>query len=356
MYKKNDLSNIFGKSDEAFKAKFDDTLANLMAQERSQPQRRRMSIGAIVTIIVVCALMLTGTAYAVSQINFQFNRQVDDVDMGGPLILISIPEEEYQDEHGWRYGYLYLFYAPEHQPVIRVQTVERLREQLRSSVFAHDGQPFDLFVPIPDSNDYYASSRGNALFNELGEEIAEIYFSYFDDGIPRVSIMNVADYEAMIAMQDDSDYFVTTVDYSKAADRLGMSFRLPGIFTDLFEPPEFRVQLPIPHATQDENGAVIEETFLRSEVRVWYNGEPGIYFFATPLRNEDTFLQEWYLVDSIIEEGLIADTVVYKIVNDSMIRYTWEHEGLIYMLFNFFDVPDQFTDEQFIEIIWSMIK
>jgi len=224
-------------------------------------------------------------------------------------------------------------------------------------VYTYDGQPFDLFVPIPDSNDYYANSRGNALFNEFGEEIAEIYFSYIDEEtIPRVNIMTVAEYEAANAAQDDSDFIIVTADYSKAADLIGMNFRLPTILTEDFDPPEFRVQLPIPHIIQDVNGAIIEDTFFSSEVRVSYNGEPGIYFFATPLRNEDTFLSEWFLVDSIIEEGLIADTVVYRIINDNMIRYTWEHEGLVYMLFNFFNVPDQFTDEQFIEIIWSMIK
>jgi len=361
MYNEKDLSNIFGKSDEAFKAKFDDTLTNLKTQE-SRPQRRQKSMGAIVAIIVICALMLTGTAYAISHIYFQFIRQVDDVDMG-PWILISMPDEEYQSEYGWRYGYPYLFYAPERKPVIRAQTVEILRERLSTIVFTYNGQPFDLFIPIPDSNDYYANSRGNTLFNEFGEEIAEIYFSYFnDESIPSVSIMTMAEHEAMRALGDDlgGDFgftITTTDDYSKAADLTGMNFRLPAIFTEGFDPPEFRVQLSTPPVYQHENGAITEGTsYVWDEVRVGYNGEPGLGFLVTPVRSEDTFLHQWYLVDAIIEEGLIADTVVYKIINDDMIRYAWEHEGLVYMLFNFFDVPNQFTDEQFIEIIWNMIQ
>ena len=66
--------------------------------------------------------------------------------------------------------------------------------------------------------------------------------------------------------------------------------------------------------------------------------------------------REWYAPGAVIEECVLVDKTVYRIISDDFIRYTWEHEGLVYMLFQFFDVPNQFTDDQFVEIIWNMIR
>jgi hypothetical protein len=140
-----------------------------------------------------------------------------------------------------------------------------------------------------------------------------------------------------------------------------MVFRLPGIYTEYFGQPEFRVRRLLPPGIiiNPYTGEDLVTEVFPPEVRVLYTGEPsGIGFLITPVPDEnvDTFTLQWFMVDSIIEEGLVADTVVYRIINDELMRYTWEHEGLVYMLFNFFDRPNQFTDEQFIEIIWSMIE
>jgi hypothetical protein len=86
------------------------------------------------------------------------------------------------------------------------------------------------------------------------------------------------------------------------------------------------------------------------------NGDPGLYYFAEVKTGDDIATREWYAPGALIEECLIAEQTVYRILNDDMIRYAWEHDGLVYMIFQDKTDPNEFTDEQFFEIIWSMIQ
>jgi len=353
-----DIDNILTETLKSNEQPSGDLMAKVKTGAAREPiSRKSKNSKRFIRILIAAVLCLVtgGTVFAVSNNYFQFLSRVDEVDMG-TWQLISIPEEQYQSEFGRNAGYLYEYYAPDRIKKVDSETAYLLRQQMADMVFAANGQPFDIFSPASDSDGFYANAGDNVLYDEFGKEIAEIYYNTmesYDGLLVFVHIMTIEEEEAMRSA--DSDYITYTNDYAQAAQILGLEFRLPGIYTEGLDAPEFRASALMPIQLQDENYELYD-SYFNSEVRIWFNGDPGISYFVEKKHSEDSYVHQWYLVDSIIEEGMISDTTVFKIINDDMIRYTWEHEGLIYMLFNFFDVPNQFTDEQFSEIIYSMIS
>ena len=381
MYNKEDLAGLFGMSDEGFRTNFDNTLTKLRNEENVSSVRR--THWKMITVIVVfCVIAMTGVAYAVSQYNLRIVGQVDDADVGAAWKLVSVPENYYESIGEGIWQPLYYNYNNtklENPPQFTAEAAQALRKLLANNIFTADGYPFDLLVLDPDSNEYYADDRGlvlycnggycridnsgTAIYDKAGyndmEELAEIYYSAIGyNGEPiGLEISSIAWKDKQREAELVGEYGIkTTTDYAEAARLLGQEFRLPTAYIEGLAPPEYRIQEGFTQVLQNEiTGELEDGDEYGTAVYVRIKGDPGMYYFAE-VKTENNASREWYATGAVIEECVIAETTVYRVINDDMIRYTWEHDGLVYMIFQDKTDQNEFTDEQFAEIIWSMIQ
>jgi len=371
MYTEKDLSNMFGKPDDSFNENFDNTLAKLRVTEE-KANHRRMSTKVITLIIIVCIIALSGTAYAVSYFNIQFIGNKESVDTGGGFMLVGITENEWKDtvEIGAKGAY-FAEYSTELQPRFNAHHAEALRLLFAGEVFTADGETIDFLVLDHDTNEYYIDGNGSALYNKYGEELAEIYYVPEDfryDGKPvelELGWTKAFKEEQRQLSLIGGEYGKLTYDYDDAVNQMnGHRFRLPAVFMERFNfnSVEFSIQKPVPAHYYNEETDSYDEVFydLRGvTVYVRIAGNPGLYYWAEAPKDEENPSQsEWLVGVDRIEEWLIeeTDTTVHKLISSDRIRYTWKHDNIVYMLFNSFSIPNQFTDDEFMEIIFSMIS
>ena len=364
MYNEDDFSGLFGPSDERFRTSYNNTLAKLRTDDALHPARQR-HWKMIAVIVFICVIAMTGVAVAVSQYNMRVIGRVDDVDIGAAWKLISVPED-YYESIGEPLPILLYWYSMEKKqlPQLTEEEEQAMRVLLADKVFISDGEPFDLLALDQDSNEYVADSRGFTLYNESGEELAEITYYYNTIGRSGEPLGLVFRTKAEVDAQREAELSgqygtKITSDYEEASQLLGQEFRLPTIYTDSLDAPEYKIQEGFTAIiSKEENGSVVYEygDTYGTAVYVRMSGDPGIYYFAEAKTRDDTISRKWYAPGALIEECAIAEQTVYKITTDEIIRYAWELDGLVYMIFQDRVDPNEFTDEQFVEIIWSMIQ
>ena len=369
MFEEKDLANLFGKADDSFNENFNSTMAKL----KTTCNRRRsvrMSTKAITLIVVICIIALTGTAYAISQFTMQFVGNKETVDSGGGFFIVAVTESQWEEETQFGSLGVYIASAPsERQPRFDTEMAEALRLLLMNEVFAEGGEVFDFFVLDRNTGSYFIDDRGNALYNEAGEELAEIYYEPEDfkyNGKPvELWLLTKTDREEQRQRELAGDgYTKLTYDYNEAVQHMGgYNFRLPAVYTERLDLSmiQFRIQKPIPIEYYQPGMELNGEAHYDPRgvtVYVSIDGHPGLYYWAEAPRDEEIRpMTDWTVGVDRIEEWLISetDTTVYKLISNDGIRYTWKHDNIVYMLFNGFILPDQFSDEQFMEIIFSMV-
>jgi len=351
MYNENDLSELFGSSDERFRENYSNTLVKLRTEDVT---RKRHHWRMITVIVVVCMIAMTGVAYAVSQLNLKVVGRVDDIDIGAAWKLVAAAENYYESERISLSRGIYR-YDLQNERFLRFDpyTAQALCKLLADNVFTADGKPFDLLVADPQSGEYYADDRGNTLYDKSGAALAEIrYYSVVQSNPLSLETRTIDDVISQRELELEGQYGIKlTFDYSEAAGLLGANFRLPTVYTEDFEPPEYRLQ-GLPFTIDGIENRIGD----RLAVYVTIKGDPGIYFFAENALREGISPEDWFAPGAVIEECQLADRTVYRIINEEMTRYTWENDGLVYMIFQSTNDPNEFTDEQFVEIIWSMIQ
>lgn len=351
MDNENEFPEVFGSSDERFRKNYDNTLAKLRAEDTNNKRHHWRMISVIV---VVCMIAMTGAAYAASQINLHVLGFVDDVDIGAAWKLVTAPEDYYESEGVALSRGIYR-YDLQNEKYLRFDsnTAQALSEILSGNVFTADGNRFDLLVIDPQTGEYYADDRGNTLYDKSGAELAEIsYYSIIQSEPLRLETRTIDDVNSQREAELEGQYGIKiTFDYTEAAGLLGANFRLPAVYTEYLEPPEYRLQ-GLPYTADGVEFGPDD----RLAVYVTIKGDPGLYFFAEKVQGEGMSPEDWHAPGSIIEECQLADNTVYRITIDGLIRYTWEYDGLVYMIFQDTANPTEFTDEQFQEIILSMIQ
>jgi len=355
MYSKKKLSEVFGPSDEGFRVNFDNTLEKLRT-EGDNRRAARMPRKMTAILIAACLIVLGGVAYAVSKISMQFVNRVDDIDIGAVWQMVAVPEDFWGERDTTRREIVFYRYDVPKEKLLKIdpEREEVLRGDIGRAVFSADGEPFDLLVPIPDTFLYCADDRGNVLYNIDGEEIAEICYVMIGYTSPPnglyIETKAEEDRRRQGELRGENGAKITS-DYAEAARLLGRDFRLPAAHTESMDAPEYRLQgLPYIQDGVDLN----KDEGLK--VFVTMKDKPRLFYFAEVPREGDAVPLPWYAEGAVIEECTLEDKTVYRIINDGLVRYTWEHDGLVYMLFQDLEDPGEFTDEQFVEIIWSMIQ
>ena len=277
---------------------------------------------------IIC-ITLSATAFAVVSYIWE---HAERADTGGRWVMVPVEADYYEKEGISLAKALYCFDQCFTFPIFDEESMLILNDLLKDNVFTEDGEPFNLFIPV--AGGYQAADRGYSLFDTLGNGIGEIYYvSLGHQGKPiAIEVITIE-----ISIRNHNNYVDT---YEDASIFIGQSFRLPTIYIDSFSPPVFKIQ---------------DDYYInRYSVYINYEGEPGMYFFVEKTRTDS--YEEWVAPGAVITATEMAGTTVYKISDDCCNRYTWEYNGLTYMFFQFFDTPKQFTDEQVIEIIISMIE
>jgi len=295
----------------------------------STHSKRRFRTPLIAAIIAACVLF-SGIAYAgVSMQWFQTER----ADSGGSWVMVPTNGDFYDNVDN---DTLHIVYSSlnEEQPVFDADIAARLIELMAGKLYTQDGIPFDLLVRGVDG--YTADDSGGEIFDAQGSRIDEIYYEAYDNGVLGINTISIRTIEEIKNDYSDS--------YDDAADFLGNDFRIPAVYTDGFDPPRFNIQ---------------DDTLYgrnRRAVYVDINGDPGMFYFVEQMRTPGDTAYDWAASDAEIYMSEIADTVVYKIIDEDSHRYTWNYNGLTYMFFNFIDEPNPFSDLQCEEIIRSMIE
>ena len=299
--------------------------------------KRRVRMQLVAAIIALCVL-LTGGAYAAVRLLWE---PAEQADTGGSWVMIPVPEDYYDDNDSGDETRL-LIYSSQlvQQPVFDAEIAERLSELMARKFFTEDKDPIDLLVY--GAYGYSADDRGGTIYDARGNRADMIYYEVGRNGAP-LGIMHVS-IDITEVLNDYSD------SYAESASFLGQDFRIPSVYTDGFDEPRFNIQ--------DDTLYGINRQ--RKAVYVSIGGEPGMYFFVEQMRAPGEAAREWGAENAEIFKSEIAGVEVYKIVSGtdthSIQRYTWNHEGLTYMFFNFIDRQVAFTDEQCEEIIKSMIQ
>lgn len=337
MFDEKELTNVFGTSDEGFRNNYSNVMAKLHTEGGTRRSgQKRLSIAVIA---LVACLVLTGTAFAINQKFF-----VDSADVGASWVLVSAPEDYYESVGtSIRWSIYFAGASVGEQPRVDAETAKILQTLLEGKVFTADGELTEIMIPVTDSDEFCLNIGDSALYNETGEEIQEIRYETVGYSKPQeISFQTKSEYEAQCEKERQGYAGVKlTDDYSEAAGLLGMDFNLPGVYTDECEEPEFSFQ-----SLKDPD---------RKAVYVTYAGNPGIYYFAEAMRSEDEIPYEWYAAGAVIEACEIKGTIVYKVTSQRIIRYTWTNDSVVYMIFQNYS-PVEFTDDQYVEIIASMLK
>jgi len=306
---------------------------SVSADSRNTHSRCRARTPLIAAIIAACAL-LSGIAYAGARMQWV---PAERADSGGSWVMVSTIGD-FHDNVGTEELYMIYSSLADEQPVFDSDIAERLTELMAGMFFTEEGEPIDLLVHGGEG--YTADDRGWGLFDALGNRIDEVYYEANDNGI--VGINSISFNTNAI---EDLDVFPDS--YDDAAGFLGNDFKIPSIYTDRFGPPQFKIQ--------DE--AQYGYGSNRKAVYVNMSGKPGIYFFVEQMRPQGEAAGEWAALGAEIFTSEIAGTAVYKITDKTGCqRYTWDHGGLTYMLFNYTGEPEAFSDAQCEEIIRSMIE
>lgn len=216
------------------------------------------------------------------------------------------------------------------------KTIKRAPERRRVMRFAAVTAAITVCVML--SGIAYAVVQGIESFNVGGRKFVMVDEDYINNLIrERGSIV-----------EEGRQIFNFDATFEEAAEALGQDFRLPAAHVDGYK-AEFMVE-------------------TSGWIKMLYNGNPAMYFEIYEA-NSEFFQHETFMANVIATEFEIAGTTVYKM--SSMINlahldiryYTWEHDGLVYFLYNFYldentkYFPDVvFTEEQCIEIIRSMIE
>lgn len=369
MFDEKELSNVFGTSDEGFRSNFDNALATLQASEPRHSAWTRwigIAFAACMLIAVIGAPWMTGLFGSAPEeaMPMQYMGEIifskastpyfdgvnnDEVifgraDVGASWVLVSAPEDYYERSGIELSHCIYSGHekvTADRQPRVNAETAQALRRLFEGVVFNESGEPVDFIAVAPDSDEFRVDIGSGSLYNASGEELWMIHYYALGRGEPQeLWIQTKAEYEARREAERNGDNGVKLTDsYDEAASLLGDDFRLPGVYTDGLDAPEFKFQ--------SEPG--------RDSVYVTYNGTPGIYYFAEAVRGGDNNPREWYAPGAVIEQLEIEGEMVYKATSKKVIRYVWTHDKIAYMIFQGY-YPDEFTDEQFIEIIASMIR
>ena len=265
-------------------------------------------------------------------------KPVEKADTGGSWVITPVDADYYEREreNGITGTEFYFKNLDIELQVIDEETAQALRELLEGNIFTENGEPFDLLMPVQGG--YLADDKGQDLYSADGMEIGGIEYHTIGREKPHnIWLKSVEQMEELYAYNDS---------YEDAAALLGRDFRFPTIYTEGFDQPAYRLNETI----------ISEPYFERYAVYVRLEGEPGMSFYVEKNRSGEWEPQMLPVAGGVITEAVIAETIVYKISDDYGNRYTWENEGLSYMLFQAPDRPAQFTDEQSEEIIRSMIK
>ena len=294
----------------------------------------------------------------------------ESVDTGGGFILVAVTETQWKDtvEIGAK-GVYFANISAELQPRFNVLYTEALRLLFAGEVFTAGGETIDFFVLDSEKNEYYIDNSISALYNNYGEELAEIYYvpeGFKYDGRPvELELWTKAYMEELQQYRLTGDeYTKLTYDYDEAVYHMnGHRFRLPATYMEQFDlnSIEFSIYRPMPAYYYNQDTDSYDEVFndLRGvTVYVRIAGTPGLYYWAEALKGEENPSQsEWPVSVDRIEEWQFTEmgVTIHKLISSDGVQYTWKHENIVYMLFNSYGIPNQFTDEQFIEIIYSMI-
>ena len=361
VYSKEDLVGLFGTPDEEFKTKFNNTIAKLITEEPGNPKQpvRRVHWKMITIIVIVFAIAMSGAAYAISQFNMRVVGQTDNVNIGAAWKLVAVPEDYYETSETVLTSMFYRTdFKKEQLPRFIEEKAQALRALLAKEIYSSDGEPFDLMVLDPGTNEYYADDRGLKIYNEAGEELARIEWDRIgNNGEPiGLQFYTKAEADAQREAELTGKYGIkVTSDYTEAAQQLGKDFRLPTVYIDDFDPPEYRIHERFTPILGNIDGVIEYGDTFGAAVYVRYNGNPGLYFFVEEIIG-DTTPREWETPGALIEECIIATKTVYRVTDSDLVRYVWEHDSLIYMLFQSRIDTNEFSDEQFMEIILSMIQ
>jgi hypothetical protein len=277
------------------------------------------------------------------------------LDTGGSVEFVTV-EKDYYEQAGTEF--LTPIYdsetALESQPRFNAKTARLLINMLYGQVFTEDGMLTELLAPVNDffSGDYQADDNGSVLYNADGDEIGTIYYASVINGEPyRISIWTKDDIERQLGYNST---------YEEAVALLGRDFRLPAVYTEELDPPEFQLTSFLDDA-ETEGSAPYEVKWVSAR----YSGfnVPNMFFTIENIRKDHDVTSPtspWYVPDGVIEESEIAGIKVYKIYSNAdyyndFIIYSWEHDGLSY-IFNSISAGASFTDEQCENIIRSMIE
>jgi len=391
MFEEKNLKDLFGKADESFNESFNNTLTKLKTTE-SKRHSTRMSTKAITFIVIICVLALSGTAYAVSHFTMQFIGNKETVDTGGGFKLVAVTENQWKEEVTISFTDVYYEgRTTQWQARFSEEKMQALKMLFEGEVFTADGEVFDSFTYDPEMNLYCIDDTVSGLYNIDGEQIGWVAYVPQDNkygGKPvelKLTAKSVMD-EAYQQQLDGTGPQVLTYDYEDAVEHMkGFRFRIPDIFTEQLDYDSIEFKIQKPEMLNDYSKELIKEYLLEHHpelyddpdfesriitrpgqtkefdsrgvtVYVSIGGSPGLYYWAeVPRENriqEDNTvgvdrIEEWFIKET--------DTTVYKLISSDSIRYSWQHDGIVYMMFNGFIIPNQFTDEQYMEIIYNMV-
>ncbi|MCL2019694.1 MAG: hypothetical protein FWG70_08050 [Oscillospiraceae bacterium] len=319
-------------ADEALQSKTMDRIRESAFKAHKEKTQRRPIRTVRVCIVAAVCIALTITAYALANMEWS---PAETADTGAGWEMTPISTDDYN-------SYLekndiiseQMFYLAESVYPGEVESLALDEEMaeiitlfLENKVFTADGMAFDLLVQT--SEGFVADDRGFDLFDEKGTSIGRIDYKYIGSGKP----FDIA----IFSKEDVSKWYEFPETYEEAVKFLGYEFRLPTVYIE-------------------DDGAFGFKNDINPNRRAVYISGHGMYMFVEINGLGTAFDgEEWFVPESIIEETEFNGTIVYKISNDDLNRYTWSTDNLTYMFFQFKNRSSSWSDEQCEEIIRSMI-
>jgi len=349
------LKNIFGDSSDEFKENFNNVLTELNSNKiNSTFNAIRWKL--IIIIVTIFLLTMTGVAYGILQINFHFIQNVDKADVGDTWVVISVPEN-YYEEIGKEL--LCIFYNSELNssmlPRFSAETAQLLQELLSGNIFTVNGDQLYLLTHELNTNEYFANDKGLAIYDSNNKELAEIGYFYVNEEKPLKLYTRIKEHKEQQRKDELSGHLgiKITSDYNEAAQLLGKDFKVPTLLNEMYDSLEYRIQ-GLPFIIDD-----IEIT-IENNLSVYITGKEKqeVIFFVESVREDEDIIQKsWYIPGAIIEEFIIGgtETTIYKIICNEAVRYIWEHDDIVYMFFQSFGGFEKFSSEQMMALIWDMI-
>jgi hypothetical protein len=321
---------------------------NSIRQGYNKNRVNRLRWSTMFIAVVVC-LTLTTMAYAAAR--FIGER----LDTGGSVEFVAV-QGDYHEQAGTEF--LTMLYNSDitlkNQPYFNAKTARLLNNMLIGKVFSEKGAPVELLAPVKGlfSSDYQADDKGDVLHDSDGAEIGIIYYASVINGEPyRISIWAKEEIEKQLG---------SNATYEEAVSFIGRDFKLPAEYTGGLESPGFNLTSYIADSETDESAQ-----YEVKQVTVQYIGltSPNMRFIIENIRQNkyaESPVSPRYIPGGIIEEFEIAGTTVHKIYSNEdsyndFINYSWEHDGLSYILNTTTSKPS-YTDEYYEKIIKSIIE